>query len=65
MCGSRSWIYLVITALNLFFILTAEARNILFHFLVTFFFPVIAIVCLFLAGTAASQCGLFSQRVLT
>lgn len=29
------------------------------------FFPVIAIVCLFLAGAAASQCGLFSQRVLT
>lgn len=30
-----------------------------------FFFPVIAIVCLVLAGAAASQCGLFSQRVLT
>lgn len=65
MCGSRSWIYLVITysfgALNLFFILTAETGNTLFHFLVTFFSPVISIVCLFLSGAAASQSGLFSQ----
>lgn len=30
-----------------------EAGNILFHFLVTFFFPVIAIVCLFLTGACS------------
>lgn len=43
MCGSQSWIYLVISysfgALNLFSVLTAQSGNTLLLFLVTFFPP--------------------------
>lgn len=58
MCGSRFWIYLVITyssaAPNLFFILTAETGITLFHFLVTFFFSTSDLYCLCISPQCCS-----------